>query len=308
MSDTTRAALLCVAACLFFAGANALAKAAQASGIGPELHPFQVTAARFLFAFLLISPLIVRKGPTVLRTSVPFRHLQRVLFGVGGVACLFAAVGQIPLGDAVAIAWASPLFALVFAAIFLRERVELGRWVAAAIGFVGVAVMMRPTGAAFEPAALIALGAALLVGGEVVTIRLLAVRDGTLTILALNNGMGMLIACAMAAPFFVMPSPLQGLLLMGVGVVMVTGQAIFLKAAALAEASFVAPFYYAALVWSAVYGFFFFDEVPGSALLVGASLIMASGVYLSWRGGKTAKAADSAKAAKSVALANLDRD
>jgi drug/metabolite transporter (DMT)-like permease len=289
MSPPIRAALLCVVSCVFFAGAQAFAKAAQAPGIGPELHPLQVTASRFLFAFLMLLPLILRQGPTVFRTAIPARHIQRVLFGVAGVATLFAALDEIPLGDAVAIAWASPLFALLFAALFLGERVDSRRWIAAAVGFIGVAIMIRPTGAAFEPAALLALASAIFVGGEVVTIRLLATRDSTLTILAINNGLGMLIACVAAAPVFVMPSGHQFLLLIAVGVVMLTGQAIFLKAVAIAEASFVAPFYYATLVWAALIGLVVFGEVPELPLIVGAGLIVASGIYVSWRGKVTAK-------------------
>ncbi|MCR9177000.1 MAG: DMT family transporter [Alphaproteobacteria bacterium] len=290
MPPPVRAALLCVLSCAFFAGAQAFAKAAQAPGIGPTLHPLQVTAARFLFAFLLLLPLILRQGPKVVRTTVPWRHVQRVLFGVAGVATLFAALAEIPLGDAVAIAWASPLFALLFAALFLKEKVAASRWIAAAVGFTGVAIMMRPSGAAFEPAALLALASALFVGGEVVTIRLLATRDSTLTILAINNGLGVLIACAAAAPVFVTPSGQQLILLAAVGVVMLTGQTIFLKAVTIAEASFVAPFYYATLIWAALIGLVIFGEVPGWPLILGASLIVASGIYVSWRRTGPAKA------------------
>ena len=290
MPPPVSAALLCVVSCAFFAGAQAFANAAQTSGIGPDLHPLQVTAARFLFAFLLLLPLILRQGPNVFRTAVPWRHAQRVLFGVAGVATLFAALAEIPLGDAVAIAWASPLFALLFAALFLKEKVAVRRWIAAAVGFTGVAIMMRPSGAAFEPAALLALASALFVGGEVVTIRLLATRDSTLTILAINNGLGVLIAGAAAAPVFVIPSGHQLVLLMAVGVIMLTGQAIFLKAVTIAEASFVAPFYYATLLWAALIGVVVFGEVPGWPLILGASLIVGSGIYVSWRGTAAAKA------------------
>ncbi len=278
-----RAALLCVVSCAFFAGANALGKAAQTILPGPELHPLQVTAARFLFALLALAPLILRAGRQVYRTEMPFRHVQRTLLGFAGVTCIFTAVQAMPLADAIAIAWSAPLFALLFAGWFLKERVGRMRWAAAAIGFAGVAVIMRPSGAAFEPAALIALAAAIMTGAEVATIRLLASRDPTLTVLAINNTIGAVVACIAASFVFVMPSLEQALALAGVGFVMVTGQAILLKALAVAEASAIAPFYYATIAWSALIGIVVFRESVTLPLIAGAGLIALGGAIVAAR-------------------------
>lgn len=287
MPPLLRAALLCLIACAFFAAASALGKAALTILPGPKLHSLQVTAARFLFAFLTLTPFLIIKGRGVFRTTVPLRHLQRVVLGFAGLACIFGAVETLPLADVIAVAWSSPLFALVFAAWFLRERVDGARWVAAAAGFAGVVVMMRPGPATFEPMALLALGAAILTGGEVVTVRLLAGRDPGLTVLAINNALAAAIACSIAAFVFVMPSGPQLLALAGVGVVMVTGQAIFLQALKIAEASAVAPFYYSTLIWAALIGVMVFDELPGVHLYLGALLIFAGGAFVTWRGSRT---------------------
>lgn len=280
MSPTLRAALLCVLACAFFAGANAFAKAAQTMVAGPDLHPLQVTAARFLCAFLVISPFLLRRGAGVFRTTIPLRHLQRVLLGLSAVSCIFAAVEVLPLADVIAIAWSAPLFALVFAAWFLGERVGLARWIAAAIGFAGVAVMMQLGVSVVEPAALLALAAAVLTGAEVATIRVLAQRDDTLTVLAINNAIGAALACLAASFVFVMPSLGQAAALFLVGATMVAGQAIFLRALAIAEASVVAPFYYATILWAALMGVTLFGEVPGWHLYLGAALIIGAGVFV----------------------------
>lgn len=284
MSPTVRAALLCIVSCAFFAGANAFAKVAQTIMEGPDLHPFQVTAARFLAAFIVLSPFLARKGRGVFRTAIPFRHLQRVLLGISAVTCIFAAVQSMPLAEVISIAWSAPLFALLFAGWFLRERVGPVRWIAAAIGFVGVAVMMRPGETVIAPAALLALAAAILTGAEVVTIRVLATRDDTLTVLALNNAIGTAIACSIAAFVFVVPTAAQALALFMVGATMVAGQAIFLKALAIAEASVVAPFYYATIIWAAVMGIALFAEVPGWHLYLGAALIIAGGLFVTLAG------------------------
>ena len=282
-----RSALACVLACAFFAGASALGKAVLTILPGPDLNSLQVTAARFLFAFLALAPFLIIRGRGVFRTEVPFRHLQRVLLGVGGIACTFAAVEVLPLADVTSVARASPLFALVLAGWFLKERVNGARWIGAVIGFAGVVVMMRPGPGTFEPFALLALAAAIFTGGEIVTIRLLAGRDSRLTVLAINNALGALIACSLAAFVFVMPSWQQLLAMVGIGVVMVTGQALILQSFRIAEASVVAPFYYSTVIWSIVIGIVVFDEVPGWPLYLGASLIIGGGACVAWRGSRS---------------------
>lgn len=277
-SPMARAAVLCVVACLFFAGANALGKAAQTMLPGPELHPLQVAAARFVFGFLTVSPFLLMRGPSALKTAIPFRHLQRVLLGFTGVLLGFWALKTMALADAISIMWSAPLFALVFAAWFLREHVGVRRWLAAAIGFAGVVVLMRPGAGTLEPAALLALAAAFVTGAEVATIRVLAMRDSAVTILLINNALGVVIALALAAPFLVMPSFEQGLALAGVGVVMVSGQAIFLQSLKLAEASQIAPFYYATIVWAALIGVVVFGETLDWGFWLGAGLIAAGGL------------------------------
>ena len=283
MTPLLRATLAATLACGFFAGASALGKAALTILPGPDLHPLQVTAARFLFGFLALAPFLMVKGRGVFRTEIPLRHLQRVVLGVGGIACVFGALEVMPLADVTSVARASPLFALVFAAWFLRERVDGARWIAALIGFLGVAVMMSPGAASFKPMAVIALAAAVFTGAEIVTIRLLAGRESRLTVLAINNALGTLIACSIASFVFVWPSWQQLIAMAGVGVVMVTGQALFLQAFRLAEASVVAPLYYSTVVWSVVIGMAIFDEQPGWRLYLGASLIIGAGAYVAWR-------------------------
>jgi drug/metabolite transporter (DMT)-like permease len=201
-----------------------------------------------------------------------------------GLTCIFGAVEVLPLADVMAVVWSSPLFALVFAAWFLRERVDGARWVAAVVGFAGVVVIMRPGPSTFEPMVLLALGAAILTGAEVVTVRLLAVKDTGLTVLAINNAVGAVLACSVAVFFFMMPSGAQLLALAGVGVVTLAGQALFLQALRIAATSAVVPFCYSTLIWAALIGVLVFDKLPSWHFYLGASLIIAGGVFVTWRG------------------------
>ncbi|HSP24131.1 MAG TPA: DMT family transporter [Saliniramus sp.] len=277
------AAFLTILACAFFAGANAFAKAAQVDG---NIAPEQVVFFRFLFGFLVLSPWLVMARQPVFRTNAVHIHAMRVACGMGGIACLFAALGRLPHADVTAIAWSNPLVAMVIAALFLGDRVDARRWLLAALGFAGVLVMMRPTGAAIGRDGLLAIGAAVLIGAEVVLIRLLAQRDGPLTILAIANAGGCVAAAALAWPVMVWPAPAQWLLLAGTGVLMVIGQLMFMAALKARETSFVAPFYYATLIFALVYGVIFFGEIPDFYVYLGSAMILASGVTIAILGSR----------------------
>ncbi|MEQ8333160.1 DMT family transporter [Nisaea sp.] len=275
-----KTALLVVVACAFFAGANACAKGVQILDAGPHLHPLQITFARFGFGFLTLLPFILRRGRNVFRTQVPAKHGLRIVLGAAGVTASFAAVGMMPLADALAIAWTSPIFAMLFAILFLHERLVPLRWFGAALGLAGVVIMNHPGAGVLQAGALIALLSAVLVGAEVVTIRLLAQSDKPLTILAINNLSGAVLSGLAAIPVFQMPDPAQLPYLVGVGSIMVCGQLLFIRAAAIGEASFIAPFYYSTLIYAGIFGLLFFGEVPGLHLFAGGGLIVASGLLI----------------------------
>jgi drug/metabolite transporter (DMT)-like permease len=288
IGSALKTALLVVVSCAFFAGANACAKGVQLLEAGPALHPVQIAFSRFLFGLLTLLPFVVHRGRGVFRTGIPVKHGIRVAFGAAGVAASFAAVGMMPLADALAIAWTSPIFAMGFAILVLKEKLVPLRWLAAAVGLAGVVVMTRPGAGVLQPGALIALLSAVLVGAEVVTIRMLAQTDRPLTILAINNLAGLIISGLAALPFLQMPTADQIPYLVGVGSIMVCGQLLFLKAAAIGEANFIAPFYYSTLLYAALFGLLFFDEVPGLHLLIGGGMIVTSGLAIAFIRSRTA--------------------
>ncbi len=278
-----RAAALTLTACAFFAAANAFAKGAQIEGAIP---PQQVTFFRFLFGFLTLLPWIVLARSPVFSSSVPHIHAIRVLFGMSGVMCMFAALAYLPLADVTAIAWANPLVAMLLAALFLGDRISGRRWLYAAIGFLGVLVMMRPSGAAFGWEGLFALGAALFIGAEVAAIRALAGRDGSLTVLAFANAGGCLATLLLAAPVMIMPDGWQLFAMAMTGTLMVIGQLLFMVAIRVRETSFVAPFYYATLLFAFIYGMVFFGEIPDLYVYLGAGAIVVSGIAITLQGAR----------------------
>jgi drug/metabolite transporter (DMT)-like permease len=117
---------------------------------------------------------------------------------------------------------------------------------------------------------------------------MLAQTDRPLTILAINNLAGLIISGLAALPFLQMPTADQIPYLVGVGSIMVCGQLLFLKAAAIGEANFIAPFYYSTLLYAALFGLLFFDEVPGLHLLIGGGMIVTSGLAIAFIRSRTA--------------------
>ncbi|WP_372612675.1 DMT family transporter [Aquicoccus sp.] len=269
-------------ACAFIAASTLMAKLAGTARLGDPLHPFQVSHGRFLFAWVLIA---ATAGAMRLRFEQPNLRLHaiRTLGGWAGVSLMFAAVAYIPMADATAISFLNPVFAMMLAIPLLGEKVGPIRWSAAAIALLGALFLLRPTSASFQPAALLALGAALAMGVEITIIKLLSGREGPLQILFINNSLGLIAASVAVLPFWVMPTPAQWAALAGVGVFMACAQAAYVNAMARAEASFVVPFAYATLIFAALFDAIVFRTRPDAVSGLGATIIIAGAAVLAWR-------------------------
>lgn len=276
------AILLMLCATLFIASSTAFAKALGAGSLGVDMHPLQVSFGRFLFAGigLILAALVIRPRFTRIHWGL---HFRRTGCGWGGVTLMFAAVAFIPLADATAISFLNPVFAMVLAIPLLGERVGPVRWSAAAMALLGALILLRPGSGTFQPAALLALGAAMVLGLEVILIKRLSGREGALQILLINNLIGVGIAGLAVIPVFVVPTLEQWGAMAGVGLSMAMAQACYLNAVARAEASFVVPYSYATLICAALIDFAVFGVIPVATSVLGASVIIAGGVLLAWR-------------------------
>lgn len=276
------AALLIVAATAFIAGSTLFAKTLGTNTFGPPLHPLQVSHGRFLFAFLGFAGVAAALRPAISDIHWPL-HLGRSFCGWAGASLLFAAVAFIPMADATALSFTSPVFAMLLAMPLLGETVGRVRWSAAGIAMIGALILLRPTAASFQPAALLALGAAAAMGMELIFIKKLAGRERIFQVLLINNLIGLAIATLAVLPVWNWPTLPQWGALAGVGVLMACAQVCFINGVARADASFVAPFNYGTLVFAAFYDFIVFGVRPGAVSAVGAAVIMAGALLLAWR-------------------------
>lgn len=267
--------------------AKALGQGIGAGGGGP-LHPLQVSAGRFLFAWLALMPIVAILRPSLKSAKLPY-HLGRSIAGWAGVTCLFAASAYMRLADATAISFLNPIVAMVLAIPLLSERVGPWRWAAAGLALIGAMVLIRPGSEAFQPVVFVALASALFLGLEAIMIKVLAGGEPPLRILVINNTIGMLIAVTAASFVWIWPTPAQWMMLALLGSIMVCAQACFIQAMKSGDASLVMPIFYATLIFAAIYDFALFGIVPPATSFIGAALIVSGALLLAWRESKRRK-------------------
>ena len=276
------AAGLIVLATMFIAATTLMAKSLGTHTLGEPLHALQISHGRFLFAFIGLSVAAAILRPKLAKPHWRL-HIARTTFGWAGVTLMFASVAYIPLADATAISFLNPVFAMMLAIPLLREQVGRVRWSAAVLALIGALVLLRPTPDSFQPAALLALGAAMIMGMELIFIKKLAGRENPFQILLVNNMIGLGIATCAVLPVWQPPSTAQWAVLAGIGLCMAVAQTCFVNAMARADASFVAPFSYATLIFAAIYDAAFYGVRPDGVTYLGAAIILTGALWLALR-------------------------
>ena len=280
--NQTLAVALMLTATAFIAGTMILAKALGTDTLGPPLHPLQISHGRFLFAFLALVMVAAVMRPRI-RNPHWGLHIGRTLFGWGGVTLMFAAVAFIPLSDATAISFLNPVFGMLLAIPLLGERVGRWRWLAAFMALIGALILLRPGPDTFQVAGLLALGAAIVMGMELIFIKKLANREPAFQILLVNNTIGLCIATLAVLPVWTLPTPEQWMALAGLGVLMASAQTCFVNAVGRADASFITPFSYVTLIFATLYDLLIFDVWPDWISVAGAIIILSGATLLAWR-------------------------
>jgi drug/metabolite transporter (DMT)-like permease len=233
-----------------------------------------------------------RELPGGLKTANPFGHFWRGLMGTLAMGFGFAGLGYLPLPEVTAIGYAAPILTVVFAAMFLGEEVRLFRISAVAMGMVGVMIVVYPRLTVLSGDAagyLEAFGAMVVLGGAVfaslaqVFVRRLVNTEPTAAIVFYFS----LTATALSLitiPFgWVWPTPGEAAILVAAGLLGGVGQILLTSSYREADASLVAPFDYASMIFALGIGYFVFAEVPTLPMLAGAALIVTAGCLIIWR-------------------------
>lgn len=277
--DPIRGILIQLAAVALFSVSDAMAKK-----LGETLPALEIAWLRYLAFFALtVVPLLRRGGAGLLRSRAPGLQVLRAVGVVGSAVFFILALQRLPLAEATAINFVSPAFITALSILVLGEVVGWRRWSAIAVGLVGVLIVVRPGGEAFQASALLpVLSAAFWATAAVVT-RKMAGGDPPATTLVWTAGIGLLLL-TLALPFgFVVPTGAQLGLGLLIGLVSSAAQWLVVLAYRAAPASVLAPFSYAQLVSSTLLGLLVFGAVPDGWTFVGAGVIVAAGLYTAHR-------------------------
>ena len=269
---------------------------------GYALH--QVVLIRSVIGLILVMAVIapLTDGWAIARTKRLKMHVVRGLCVVFANMTFFLGLAAMPLADAVAIFFVSPLLITIFSVVFLGESVGPRRWAAIAVGFVGVLIMMRPGTDAFQLASLLPLFAAFCYAGIHIITRRIGATESAATMafyiqimfivvcvamgLAVGDGRfgdqsDLSLAFLLRAWSWPVVADYPVFLVIGIGIA--TAGYLISQAYRVAEASFVAPFEYLALPMSVVWGMLVFGEFPGGLDYLGMALILGAGLFTIWR-------------------------
>ena len=250
--------------------------------LAADYPPLQVAALRGLVALPLVCAYVAwrRAGASLLRVRWPL-HLMRGALSVAMLGLFAYALKRMPLTEAYTLIFVAPLMITALSGPVLGEKVGALRWTMIAIGFAGVLVVLRPTGASVVSlAGLAVLAAAAAYSVSAVTVRVLGRTDSSESMVFWMTGMLAVGAGVLAAPNWVALGADDVPVLAVIAVTGFLGQLAITEAFKRAEASLIAPLEYTALAWGAGLDFVFWHTLPDAVTLVGAAIIIASGLVL----------------------------
>jgi drug/metabolite transporter (DMT)-like permease len=284
--DPVTGILLVLGAMLLFSCSDATAKFLTES-----LSALEIAWIRYTTFTLLVLPAMLRAGSASLRARRPSVQIARGLCLLASSLLFILGVSYLPMADATATSFVSPLLTTALAIPFLGEKVGIRRWAAVAIGLAGVLIVVRPGSSAFNPASVLPLLSAASWAMAMVITRKYSNVDAIVTMLAYAAVTGFVVLTLAQPLVWRTPSLLELGLGVFIGFASSAGQWLVVRAYRRASASVLAPFSYTQLVWSTMLGFAVFGAIPDGQTLLGASIIVASGLYTLHRERVTARKA-----------------
>jgi drug/metabolite transporter (DMT)-like permease len=239
----------------------------------------QVLLIRSAAALVVLLPFIRRDAASF--KAAPRWGLQvvRAVLATVEVGCFYWAVAYMPLADVMTYYLAGPIFVTAIAGTVLREPVGWRRWTAVLVGFSGVVVALRPGGATLGWPAVIALAGSFTFSLSMIATRYL--RGTSDTVLVATQTVGALAFGVVLAPIgWVTPTPGDLALLALLGIVAMVAHMCVNRSLILAPASTVVPYQYTTIIWAVLFGYLVFGDVPDAAMLIGAAIIIAAGLFI----------------------------
>ena len=259
----------------------------QAKYLAQSQPVMQIAWARYFGHFVLMMVFLwPRHGRTLLRTGRPVLQIVRSLLLLLCTVLFFLALKFLPLADAVAVSFVSPVIATALSVPFLRENVGMHRWTAVAVGLIGALIIVRPGLGVMHWAVFLALGTAFFFAVFQLTTRMLSTTDDALVTLYYSALIGAVIL-SVIVPFYWAPTPglRETVMLAGLGLFAGFGHYLLIKSFEYAPLSVLAPLNYSSLLWGALLGYLVFRDFPDAFTLLGAGVLIATGIYIVYREG-----------------------
>ena len=242
-------------------------------------HAYQIVFFRSIGTLLFTVPLILKAKIPILGNNKKWLFL-RGLFGVTSLTCFFLSLNYLAIGTSVSLRYTSPIFAAIFALIFLKERVKPIQWLLFLIAFVGVLIIKGFGGVDINPVGLLLIMlSALFLGLIFVVIRKIGDSEHPLVIINYFMVMAFVFGGVMSINYWKTPDLKEWLLLLSLGVFGYVGQLYMTKALQSHETNVIAPLKYLEVVFMIIIGAFWFDEVYNLWTLLGIFLIMLGLIY-----------------------------
>lgn len=250
--------------------------------LGAGLEIPQIVFFRFLFGILAVIPVMFSHGSAILKTSRPWMHFWRAILGAGAIGACCYSVNLLPLSDNTIIMSSQPFFFLPLAVFFLHEKVDMSRWIAILIGFIGLIIMFQPGAEALRIVALVPIVGAILFALSDVVVKKMVATENTQTMLFYFAVGTALITLLPALYVWKTPSLYQlGMLaLLGIGGSLI--QVCMIRAFSATDVSALLPFRYVEFIFAALFGFMFFTEIPTLVTIAGGLFIIAGTAYISY--------------------------
>ena len=274
-SDSVRASLLMVASTTLFAFMIVCIRFAAR-----EVHAFEATFFRNFFGLVFALPLFAKAGTRTLRTNRLRLYIVRCVVGVGAMLTGFWALVHMPLVQAVALSYTTPLFVTIGAALVLGEVVRARRWSAVVVGFAGVLLILRPGVVPLTPAAIAAIVSAGLAASAAISIKFLARTEPAEAIVIYMVMLMTPMSLVAAAPVWVWPSWSTTGWLVLTGFFGTVAHWCLTHAYKLGDASALTPINFAQLPVVALLAWWLFGERVDLWTLAGAGIICASTLYI----------------------------
>lgn len=272
-----------IGAVFLFSFADALAKWLGQAGY----DSVQIVFFRYLFGLIPVAVAIFMSGAAGLKTKRPLAHLLRGLLMFAALTLFFRGLKTLPLAEGIAVAFSAPLFVTALSWPVLGERVGPYRWAAVVVGFGGALLVLRPGTEAFQPEALFIVASALFFACAVLLTRRISRTETNVAMYTYATIVAGLATLPLLPFVWVTPQTSDLWPFLAIGFIGGAASYLMIVAYRNAPAALNASFDYTALIWAALLGWIFWDETPDVVVWLGASIIVAAGLAITYRESRT---------------------